>query len=244
MLGVDDADASADPREDGGLLESVGYHRRIVTIALAKLLPFGGTFTELYNAYIPTRRAQRQVALIESLQRKVERLGTRIDESRILSEPYADVFEDVLATVATRQGLDKREYYASVLANALTVEAPEYDRQLRLVACLDNLRPSHLRLLAVVMRDLLAKPGTSGSVVGPRMAVSVPLGDDQDEDLITRDWIDMVGLGIFSQRRGSIGPPHESPVEYAGGTARLSVTITEYGREFAQFVGATGSVED
>jgi hypothetical protein len=57
-----------------------------------------------------------------------------------------------METVATAKAHDKRRYYAAVLGNSLTVDAPEWDRQQRMVAVLDELRPSHLRVLALIVR--------------------------------------------------------------------------------------------
>jgi hypothetical protein len=222
----DDRDEDADAT--GGLIESVGYHRRVLMNAALQLIPGGASFAELYNVYIPTRRTTRQVNAIESLARKVARHGAMIDENKILSEPYADVFEDVMATVATRQGLEKREYYAALLANALLPEAPEYDRQLRLVACLDALRPSHLRLLAIVVRDLAADARQSASVVGPRSGVWVQLSDETDVDALERDWRDLVDWDLL---QGTT-----APIQHVGSVPFLKATITDFGREFAAFV--------
>jgi hypothetical protein len=130
---------------------TLGDHRRTAINALAQLLPGGGAFVELYGTYLPSRRQRRvEEFLIKDVPRALDDLVTRVgrvEEARILSEPYADVFEDVLAAVATRRGLEKRTYFASILANALADDAPEADMQDRLIATLDGLRISHLRML-------------------------------------------------------------------------------------------------
>jgi hypothetical protein len=217
------------------------HYRRVLTDALAQLLPGGGTFAKLYDEFLPTRRTNRQVETVRAMARKLDALGDRFDEQRILTEPYANVFEDVLEAVASRRGADKRDYYASVLANAAAVDAPEWDRQERMLACLNDIRPSHLLLLALVVRDLAANPGTSESMVGPRTGFSIPLPEGADLDLVERDWTDMVRLGIFLglENHGMVGPSaQQTAVDHATGTPRFKGAITPFGLEFAQFVGA------
>jgi hypothetical protein len=243
-----------DPNSEIGELErqivearrkDLGHRRRVVLNALAKLPPDGGSFAELYNEFLPTRRAQRQVQAIEAIARRLDREIALIDQSRILSEPFPDVFEDVMAAVATRQGLEKREYYAAVLANALKADAPGYDRQERMIGLLAVMRLSHLRLLAIVVRDLESQQHTGSR---RRTGVHIKLDEDADLDLIQRDWRDMVAWDLLKDRPaadpdnpardlGNRGIPVST---YFGDPpqSHLSVSITPFGEEFALYVGA------
>jgi hypothetical protein len=235
-----------DQDEEGGFLESVSTTRRAALKGLASLVPGASLLVELWAAKVPTRKENREREVVRRLAARLGELGAAIDSSRILSEPYADVFEDVMATVSTRQGFEKATHYVAVLVKGLYPDAPGWDRQERMVATLDALRASHLWVLGMVVRDLREHPVTSASVVGPRRGVVFKLPPGADGDLIDRDWRDMVALGLFEgmESHGLVGPAGQyAAVTYPGGEPLFQATLQPFGLEFAEYVEAEAAVD-
>jgi hypothetical protein len=244
------------PPLQSGILEAIGHQRRAMLQGLSQLNPAAAVFVALWSENVPTRREQRQADVVRWLVAAVEELRDRIDQARLRSDAFADLFENVMENVASAKAGDKRRFYADVLAKALVIDAPEWDRQERMVATLDALRPSHLRVLALMVRDLEKQERFSRSLNGSR-AHHVMLRLEEhalDLDLVNRDCEDMVRLGILepldSSKADSIRRIAGAHVQLNDDEGSVSIyldtDLSDFGWQFAESLSMPerGGAED
>ncbi len=82
-----------------------------------------------------------------------------------------------------------------------------------------------------MVSDLKTDKGTRGAPPFPRRGVYVQLPVGTDDDAVGRDWRDLVAWDVLEGIK--------EPIQHVGGELTyLSATITEFGKEFAAFVGA------
>ena len=119
----------------------------------------------------------------------------------------------------------KREQYLAALANTASSDRPEEVERHRFLDLLQSLRPSHLRLLAVIATAEVAGPAGGGDIdtyLTARLA-------DQDLENIKLDWSDLERAGVVAG-----GPP--------GGLASTPVhmrvwnAFPAFGKRFAAFI--------
>jgi hypothetical protein len=133
--------------------------------------------------------------------------------------------EQILEVVGARKHRDKRRYFIAALANCATHDRPDSVERKRFLDELERLRPSHLRLLSV----LLMPPenlgdGTTDGYLLARMP-------NQDLENIKLDWADLQAAGMLdSLPTGMTSTPKPQLVVGA---------LRAFGRRFANFIEAT-----
>jgi hypothetical protein len=197
--------------------------------AVAQLVPGGGFVAELLSN-IPRRREQKQVAFARRLASEVDALWESLDREYIRSDEFADLVEDIVEMTRSRRQMEKMDYYAAALANAATTKRPPSAERDRMIDALEELRLSHLRLLALVATttDGLPRAALSGSVEEV-IRIQWP---DADIEEVKADWADLARLGIFD------GLP--TGMMTANGARDLTVRLRPFGHRFHDFVMPAG----
>lgn len=195
-----------------------------VARALLQLVPYVGGFLAELLGNIPEQRARRQVEFIGQLAAAVDGVSDRLDQDYVRSDAFADLAEDFMERTQSRREMDKVEYYAAALAHAATAERPQASEMARMVDVLEELRPAHLRLLAVIATTTHGEPQGA-------MSVDQVLGTvlpNEPIDRIRMDWGDLARLNVTDGYPSGIMSP--------GAASDLTVRLTPFGRRFHAFV--------
>ena len=195
----------------------------------AQLVPGGGLVAELFSN-IPKRREQKMIAFAQRLSTEIEALWESLDQDYARTDEFADLVEDIGEMSRSRRQMEKVDYYAAALANAATTQRPPAAERDRMIDALEQLRLSHLRLLALVATTTegLRGDGLSGSVE----AVIRQQWPDVDMDEVRADWEDLARLGILDGFPGGMMT--------ARGAQDLTVRLRPFGRRFHDFVTPSG----
>lgn len=204
--------------------EGVEY-LRTGALAVLQAIPFGGSFAQLLGDTIPSRRQRRYEEFVKAIAHAVEMLEDRIDESRITSDEFADLVEDVEERLQTRRAGELRDFYAAAVANALTPQRPDAAEQERMLATLGTLRPAHMWLLGLIESTTEGPPGHSISGIDQVIEWKAP---GVNIDAVKRDWADLARENLVGSYPGGMMT--------AAGAGNLRVRITPFGLRFLAFV--------
>ena len=224
------ADQSSDPSEAGALDPSVLDEPSLrdtnlaVGRALLELVPFAGGFIAEILGNIPRQRELRQREFIRELAEALNDVQTDLDESFVRTDDFMDLAEDFFERTQSRREMEKIAYYAAALANAATPERPETAEMARMVDVLRELRPAHLRLLAVVATTTHGGPDGAMSV-DQVLAGVLP---EEPIERIRMDWADLARLNVLQGYPSGVMSP--------GAANDLTTRLTPFGQRFHQFV--------
>lgn len=142
----------------------------------------------------PDLKAERLHRFAQELARDVESLREEIDQDFVSRADFAALAEEVLDQVARRRSDEKLVAYAAALANASRLDRPDDRTRERLLDLLDDLRPTHIQILARLAAEppQWAPPGdaiTVGQVALSRQSAALaglPIDGLDVEDLERR----------------------------------------------------------
>lgn len=205
-----------------------------LTVALAGLqaVPvIGGVIATFIDEYVPRRKRRRLVSFVQDLSARLRVDADRVDREFVRTEDLGDLLEDVLDAAQQRRNEEKHHYYAAALANSLTRERPDAVDREKMLEVLNELRASHLRMIAVYM-----------SIEIPDSML--PLMGDMEHRIVhgslselTHEQVDRHILDL--QTRGVL--PLLAQSMTAGNPRRLSTQMTSFGRRFASWVEAASA---
>jgi hypothetical protein len=127
---------------------------------VGNLHPIIGVAAALVRGVFPSRRSRRRLSFLPELSRAISRIEDHVDEARAWREGFVDVLEDAVDQVDRRAMEGKQAYYAAALANSLTADSPEGIDLEAMRAALVELRPAHLRLIALLQKTRVAQGET------------------------------------------------------------------------------------
>lgn len=179
------------------------------------------------SEHIPRRRSERMVEFARELNEAVSRIESRLDRDFVRTDEFADLTEEVLETVARRSAEGKRSFYAAALANTATLSRPGEDERERMLAALGELRPSHLRLLAIVVSTRSLPPGSTLSAGGIEHNI-MPRLEGVTKEQMRMDWDDLARLQILQS--------YPSGMMTRQGVEDLTTRLTPFGRDFVAWV--------
>lgn len=140
------------------------------------------------------------------------------------SEFMADTRRIIDALRMTRNQ-EKRRYYVAALTNSATSDRPDLVERKRFIDLLEQLRPSHLSLLAVIARsDDELWHGTTDNYLREKLP-------DQDLENIRLDWTDMQQTGLLASIPGGMS---STPLSQQVWNAFPAI-----GRRFAKFIATS-----
>ena len=194
-----------------------------LTVALAGLqaLPLiGGVIATFIDEYVPRQKRRRLVSFVQDLSARLRVEADRVDHEFVRTEDFSDLLEDVLDAAQQRRNEEKHRYYASAVANSSTPERPDEVDQEKMLEVLNDLRASHLRVIALYMTIEIPDSmlPLQGDMEHRIVHGSLPeLTHEQLDSLI----LDLQTRGVLPllAQSGTAGDPHE-----------LATQMTPFGR--------------
>jgi hypothetical protein len=183
---------------------------------------------ELVGAFIPDVRFRRVERLVEELKEKVTEVSDRLDGEYVRHEEFAVLFEDALERATQARNDQKTAAFAAFMAHSMTLDRPSLADRQRYLDILDQLRPVHLQILAVLAAGSGPEPASPPFTVGQAAATALSAVLAKVEGA---DWQDLADL----ERRGLTRPMAESSMFIA---TDVRNTLLPLGLAFAEFVAA------
>lgn len=157
-------------REDIKALRPTNFEQSLEAAALiASSVPaVGGLLSGLVMQTTSSRRWSRLLAYVESIEDKLDGLGT-------LSDDQGEIIIEIVERVIKERSQEKTDCYRNILLNALGGDSFDYDETLEMVKLVERLTTNHLKVLQAVSKPAEAKDKldtgayverTAGSVVG------------------------------------------------------------------------------
>jgi predicted Rossmann fold nucleotide-binding protein DprA/Smf involved in DNA uptake len=176
----------------------------------------------------PDLKAERLQRFAQELARDVESLREEIDQDFVSRADFVALAEEVLDQVARRRSDEKLVAYAAALANASRLDRPDDRTRERLLDLLDDLRPTHIQILARLAAEPpeWAPPGdaiTVGQVAQSRQSAALAG--------LSADGLDMEDL----ERRGLLRSLDDQANLLAAAEDSRAV-VSPLGKAFLEFI--------
>jgi hypothetical protein len=213
-------------------LEETPSRDRVLTAALAglQIMPLGGVVAQILNDYVPRKKQERLVSLVQALAEESVALGDRLDRDFVHTAEFEGMAEEVFDRAQQHKAEQKLAYFAAALAHGAGVERPDERTRERFLDVLDQLRGSHLRLLASVAQGVPV-PGAGPDVITSSQAAIAALNSAAERAKVEAwdlDWADLARLGVVETLTEAVSDPR---VPYD-----VRAAFTPFGREFVRFV--------
>lgn len=200
--------------------------------AAVQLFPgIGSAIGTLIGEYIPRRRQQRMAEFVRELNQALGAVQKRV-EAAVLTDSAAGLVEQVLERVVRADADGKRAYYAAAVANTLAAPDLAADQRERMMDALDALRPSHLRLLAVIAENP-SPPASFNPMMGGIYNYLEQVLPGIPEDQIKMDWGDLASRNIADT--------YPSGIMTAQGLQETRGRLKDFGRLFIAWITAPAS---
>jgi hypothetical protein len=202
---------------------------RATAVGVISTIPIvGPVLGELVGAFIPDVRFRRVERLAEELKEKVTEVSDRLDGEYVRREEFAVLFEDALERASQARNDQKTAAFAAFMAHSMTLDRPSLADRQRYLDILDQLRPVHLQILAVLAAGSGPEPASPPFTVGQAAATALSAVLAKVEGA---DWQDLADL----ERRGLTRPMAESSLFIA---TNVRNTLLPLGLAFVEFIAA------
>ena len=200
--------------------------------AVSILVPVvGAGVAAVARQVIPKDRAIYEHDFAVEVARRIDRLEAgRVDPAYPHTEAWVSDVEEVLETVGSRRQRDKRRYFVAALTNCADHDRPPEVERKRFLDALERFRPSHLRLLGVLV--LPPEDLGDGSTDGYLLA-RMP---GADIDNVRLDWADLQAAGMVAN--------YPTGMTTTSKAQMVAQSLLPLGRRFAAFIEAEASGED
>jgi hypothetical protein len=200
---------------------------RATALGLLSTIPIvGPVLGELVGAFIPDLRFQRVERIAEELKQKITAVADRLDADYVRRDEFAVLFEDALERATQARNDQKTAAFAAFMAHSMTTDRPSLADRQRYLDILDQLRPVHLRILAVLAAGSGPEPASPPFTVSQAAATALSGVLAKVEGA---DWQDLTDL----ERRGLTRPMGESSLLIA---TNVRNTLLPLGLAFVEFV--------
>jgi hypothetical protein len=200
--------------------------------AVSILVPIAGpAAAAVARQVVPKDRDiyDRQFAL--AVVRRIDRLEAgQVDPAYFHTKEWVSDVEEVIEVVGSRKQRDKRRYFVAALTHCAMHDRPDEVERKRFLDALERFRPSHLRLLSVL---LLPPDDLGGGLADGYLLARMPGADIENVKL---DWADLQVAGMLDNYpTGLTATP--KPVLLVG-------CLRAFGRRFTDFIEAAAPDED
>src|ERR1035437_5242732 len=204
---------------------------RATAVGLISTIPIvGPVLGELVGVFIPDVRFRRVERLAEELKEKVTEVADRLDGERVRREAFAVLFEDALERATQARNDQKTAAFAAFMAHSMTRDRPSLADRHRYLDILDELRPVHLQILAVLAAGSGPEPASPPFTLAQAATTALSAVLAKVEGADRQDLADL-------ERRGLTRPIDESLLMIA---TNVRNTLQPLGLAFVEFV-ATGT---
>jgi hypothetical protein len=201
--------------------------------ALFNAVPIvGGSVASLMDDYIPTTRDKRMQEFAQAVADEFERVGERIDGSKIDTDEFAYMFTKVFQDVSRDYQKEKLSAYRNILVNSLLVDVPAalQESYLHRVEALTSL---HIRVLSYLalsvdeVESMLASRGMQTNSLSATLTTLVGI-DKHTLQAVVHD-LDMQGITHgMSSALGAMMTAH--------GAMSLQGRLSYFGQGFVAFI--------
>jgi hypothetical protein len=203
----------------------------ILTDLIAQVPLFGPILNAGIRQVMPRDHAIYLAMYFREVNARVDEMGAeKVDDAYFQTPEFNADVRRVIDALGMERNREKRRYYVAALANSVTVDRPELVERHRFLDLLEQLRPSHLRLLAVVARS---HEEISGGTIDDYLRAKLP---DQDLENVRLDWRDMERAGILAGIPSGVFARPISELVWGAFSA--------IGQRFAAFISATDEEAD
>jgi hypothetical protein len=205
---------------------------RAVAVGLISTIPIvGPVLGELVGAFIPDVRFRRVERLAEELKERVTEVSDRLDAEYVRREEFAVLFEDALERATQARNDQKTAAFAAFMANSMVTDRPSLADRQRYLDILDELRPVHLQILALLAAGSGPEPASPPFTVSQAAATALSSVLSKVEGA---DWQDLADL----ERRGLTRSISESGQSSLMIATNVRNTLLPLGLAFVGFVSA------
>ena len=202
---------------------------RATSVGLISTIPIvGPVLGELVGAFIPDVRFRRVERLAEELKEKVTQVSDRLDGEYVRREEFTVLFEDAFVRATQARNDQKTAAFAAFMAHSMTTDRPSLADRERYLDILDELRPVHLQILAVLAAGSGPEPASPPFTVSQAASTALSAVLARVDGA---DWQDLADL----ERRGLTRPMAESSLLIA---TNVRNTLLPLGLAFVEFIAA------
>lgn len=167
----------------------------------------GPILAGIVGSVIPNAKLDRTTRFVNDLAERLRLLQNDVDEEYVHQADFAAMVEDILDRVTRRKNDAKLKYFAAALATSTTRARPSSGDRDRFVDLLDELRPTHLSVLAGIARGTpppnARDPFTVGTATFDAIAAATAGSESEDvaqdmRDLEVRGLLHSMGDGTTS----------------------------------------------
>lgn len=116
--------------------------------------PFCGGVASLISDYIPSMKQRRMEEFVDQITSDLRALKDRVDESELLTDEFAYIFEQCFRGIAKNYQAEKISAFRGILVNAAVGESTPNDEKEYFLGLVDTLSALHLRILAFMTDPL------------------------------------------------------------------------------------------
>lgn len=206
-----------------GLLEAAS--------ALSNAMPvLGGVVAAYLSGAANDRKAKRVINFFDLLTNALEGLQSDVSNNYVRTEDFADLFDETLRRVASERYEEKQKVYRNILVGAIKLPNREsYDERLTHLQTLERLQTAHLQVFRAVLEEPIYRFGMvmSSSRLG---TLESRLSDYSRNDVAKM--VDELGvLRLLRTRNIDVSMSAE-------GAQDLRVLLTDYGKQFIQYLNS------
>ncbi|MGD0019958.1 MAG: hypothetical protein ABSD62_11945 [Candidatus Limnocylindrales bacterium] len=207
--------------------KAAAYGAAVGTLGAVPLV--GGVLAGIAGSFIPNAKLDRATRFVNDLAERLRAAEGQIDEEFVRRDEFAATVEDVLDRVTRRKNDAKIRYFAAALAASATHTRPSSRERDRFVDLLDDLRPSHLSVLAGIARGTpppaARYPFTVGTAASDAIAAATA-GSESDD--VAQDMHDLEVRGLLRSKGDGITSLHVA--------SDIRALMTPLGLRFIEFV--------
>lgn len=198
------------------------------TDGISALVPYAGAIVGALIRQVAPRddKIYLEAFAREAAERIVDLEADKVDRSYFETPEWASDFNRVIDALGEERNRSKRDHYLAALANTASTARPAEVERHRFLDLLEALRPSHLRLIAVLATAEEAGPAGDGAI-DTYLTTRLP---HQDLENIKLDWADLERAGVAAGLPTGVA---STPVYM-----RVWHAFPAFGRRFAAFIEA------
>jgi len=214
-------------------INNPGEHILNVLKAGLATAPFCGGIASLMSDYIPSSKMRRLEEFAEQLARDLNELKDRVNQSKILSDEFAFIFEKCFRGVAENYQAEKLESFRGILLNTAIGSNLSEDEKEFFLNLVTNLSVLHIQILKFMTEPMsyLAAHGISPNRIQGGFSDFFPIAiPGVDLEVIKSAFGDLHQYGFINTDKSIF-----ATMTSGQGLHLLGNRVTQVGKRFVDF---------